>query len=1054
MRKLVTAFVKYPFYANLILVVFLVAGGASLVNMKLSFFPELPSRNIFVTVAYPGASPKEMEEGVTMRIEEALRSVVGIKEVTSTSSENFATINIRITYNHDIDDVLIEVKNAVDGIPSLPVDAEKPIVYKQRAATFAGFMGLTGEVDLLTLKMLSDEIENDFLNSGILSQIAITGFPELEISVETNEATLLRYGLTFDDISRAISFNNIDISAGIIRSEDHEVLIRTRNRTVRPNDIGDIVVRASMDGDLIKIRDIADVKLQFAEGPGEAFMNGKPSISFKIDKLPDEDLKAITAYLNDYVVTFNNKHPLAKLEVTYSFYTNLLARLKLLLRNGGIGLVLVILALGLFLNFRLSFWVAIGIPASFLGMFVFGNIYDITINMISLFGMILVIGILVDDGIVIGENIFSKFEKGLSPKKAAIEGTMEVLPAVATSVTTTIIAFSPLFFIEGRMEMMYDVAFVVIFALAISLLEAFFVLPAHLGNKWVLREKRRSGGSRKYRHAIDRGINLFRNKIYGKILKWVISYRAIVIAIPIGLVMITIGLFSGNFIRMTFFPNIPFDQFNIDIAFKPGTGEKITDEYLVRFEKAVWEVNAELMEELDDTVNLVNYSFRSVGAAFNGQETGSHSGNILVLLRDLEDSGTSSFEIVNRVLEKTGPVPEAQKYIVAGRNTFGDPVSVSLLSSNQDDLEGARSYLRGELAKIGELNNITDNYPLGKQEIRIRLKPQAYILGFNYAAISAQIRQGFFGGQSQRLQSGRNELRVWVRYPQTDRYAIGQLERMKVKTPQGEYPLTELIDYDILRGPVNIRHYKGSREITVTAGVKNPDEPTVAINEKINTEIVPKLKEMFPNVIVEELGQKKESKESGKSLGKIYMIAFALMMMLIMIHFKSFSQMLIIMSMIPLAILGSLWGHGIEGIPVSMLSVWGIVALTGVIINDAVVFLARYNSLLLEGLKVKEAVYQAGIARFRAIILTTLTTTVGLYPIILENSFQAKFLIPLAVALAYGVFVGTIFILIFFPAAIMLLNDLKVALKWLWTGRKPEREEVEKVLIHQKRVIE
>lgn len=1054
MRKLVTIFVKFPFFANLFIAVFIIAGVISAMNMNLSFFPQMPSRNIFVTVAYPGASPKEMEEGVTIRIEEALRSIVGIKEITSTSSENFATINIKCTYDHDVDDVLIEVKNAVDGIPSLPVDAERPIVFKQRSITMAGFMSLTGDVDLLTLKMLADEVENDFLKSGLLSQLTITGHPELELSVEAKEATLLRYGLTFDDISRAIAFNNIDMSAGLIRSDEQEILIRTRNRTVKPNEIGDLIVRASQDGDLLRIRDVADVKLQFAEGPGKSYANGKPSISFQINKLPEEDLKMITSYLVDYTEEFNAKHPLVDLHITYSFLENLMARLNLLLKNGGIGLLLVILTLGLFLNFRLSAWVAWGIPASFLAMFVFANSYGITINMISLFGMILVIGILVDDGIVIGENIFSKFEKGLSPKKAAIEGTMEVLPAVATSVTTTIIAFSPLFFIEGQMEMMYDVAFVVVVSLAVSLIEAFFILPAHLSSNWVLREKRRQGKAAKYRQSIDRGINFVRHKVYGKLLKWVINYRAVAITVPIAFIFITVGLFRGNLIGLTFFPNIPFDQFNVDIAFTPGTGEKITEDYLVRFEEAIWKVNDELKNELNDTSNFVNYTFRSVGGAFNGQETGSHAGNIFVLLRDLENSGTSSFEVVNRVQEKIGPVPEAQKYIVAGRNTFGDPVSVSLLSSNIEELEKARAYLKGELAKLDALNNITDNYPLGKQEVRIQLKPQAYILGLNYASISNQVRYGFFGGQSQRLQSGRNELRVWVRYPQDDRSTIGQLERMKVKTPQGEYPLTELITYEILRGPVNIKHYKGSREITVTAGVKNPDEPIVPITDLVNNEIVPTMLAMYPNVKVENLGQQKESMESGKSLGKYYGIAFAIIILLLMVHFKSFSQMFIIVAMIPLAVLGALWGHGIEGIPVSMLSIWGIVALSGVIINDAVVFLAKYNSLLLEGKKVKEAVYDAGTARFRAIILTTITTTVGLYPIILEKSFQAQFLIPLAVSLAYGVFVGTLFILIFFPALIMLLNDAKVALKWLWTGERPSKESVEKVIIHSKRVID
>jgi multidrug efflux pump subunit AcrB len=1049
MKKLVTTFVKYPFYANLAIAVFLIAGLLSLMNMKLSFFPERPSKSIFVTMAYPGASPKEMEEGVTIRIEEALRSIVGIKEINSTSSENFTTISIQIYSEYDVDDVLLEVKNAVDGIVSFPTDAEKPIVYKQRPISMAGFMSISGDVDLLTLKRLSDEIENDFLNSGVLSQVSIQGVPELEISVETKEENLLRYGLTFAQVSSAISQNNIDLSGGLIRSDQEEILIRTRNRSVDPDIIGDIVVKASQTGDLIKVRDIADVKLKFAEGPGRAYMNGKASISFRLNKLPEEDLGEINAYINEYTETFNSQHPDVNLEVTYSFIKNLKSRLMLLIKNGGIGLLLVILTLGFFMNFRLAAWVAWGIPASFLAMFVLANIYDVTINMISLFGMILVIGILVDDGIVIGENIFSHFEKGKSAKRAAIDGAMEVIPAVITSIATTILAFSPLFFVEGRMSMMHDVAFVVVFSLGFSLIEAFFVLPAHLSHKWVLREERRELKTGSFRYKIEKGINYFKVKIYGRLLRFILKYRLAFITIPVALVLITIGLFRGGLIKMTFFPSIPFDQFNVDITFKPGTGEKVTEEYLVRFDEAIWEVNHELKEELKDTVDFVNYTFRGVGSAFDGQENGSHAGNIFVLLRDLEDTKTSSFEIVNRVADKIGEIPEAEKFTVAGRNTFGDPISVSLLSNNAEELDKAKEFLKLKLSELDALNNIKDNNVIGKQEVRIKLKPKAYALGLNYGSISNQIRMGFFGGQAQRLQSGRNELRVWVRYPQDDRLTIGQLEKVKIKTAGGEYPLHELVEYSIERGPVNIRRYNGSRVVNITAGVKDPNEPTVPLNEKIKNDFIPELQKLYPGVEVDYLGQQKETRESSQSLTKYYGIALLLIIFLIMIHFKSFSQMAIILAMIPLGILGSLWGHGIEGIPVSMLSVWGIVALTGVIVNDAIVFLQKFNTLVREGVKVKEATYQAGLARFRAIILTTITTTVGLYPIILEKSFQAQFLVPLAVSLAYGVFVGTIFILIFFPAMILVLNDFKVWLSYKWTGVKPSRESVTKAFKHE-----
>jgi multidrug efflux pump subunit AcrB len=1077
MKKIVRLFVKYPFYANIFIVVVLIVGTISFLNMKKSFFPESSEREIFVSVSYPGASPKEMEEGITIRVEEAIRGIAGIKEVNSTSSENFANIQITTTGEYSIDETLMEVKNAVDGITSFPVDAEKPIVFKQRSATFAMFMGLSGQADLLTLKTYADQIEYDLYNSGVMSQITVSGYPDLEISVEVSEQNLLRYNLTFDEIARAIAANNMDVSGGQIRSEKEEVLIRSRYRSVDPDVIGNIIIRANNDGSHLRIEDVGEVKLQFADVASQSYMNGERSISFRINKLPEEDLAVISKFIKAYVNDFNSRHQDAQLHITYDFLSMLKGRLNLLYKNGGIGLVLILITLGLFLSLRLSFWVAFGIPISFLSMFVLASLYGITINMMSLFGMILVVGILVDDGIVIAENIFTHFERGKSAKKAAIDGTMEVLPAVFTSVTTTIVAFSPLFFIEGRLEWMYEMAFVVVFSLAFSLIEAFFVLPAHLGSNVILRRQVRQNAGKRLRDALDKVLNFMRSKVYGRLLKFIMQWKYVFLVSPVILIILTIGFFGGGLIKATFFPSIPFDQFNVDIAFTPGSGEQQTLEYLNRFDRAIWEVDADLMEELNDTNHFVNFTFVSTGGAFNGQEPGSHAGNVFVLLRDLENSGTSSFEIVQRVQEKIGPVPEADKFTVAGRNTFGTPVSISLLSKNPAELEQAKNQLIQGMHEIEALNNVTDVNPAGKREIQLKLKPKAYFLGFNQASLTAQVRQGFFGGQAQRLQHGKDELRVWVRYPKSDRINIGQLEDMKIKTLSGEYPLSELATFEIERGPVSIKHFNGSQEMRVEADLVNPYEPVPPLLEKIRRDILPPILASNPSVRVEYQGQQRDSAESMEQIQKYFGIAFAMMFLLIIVHFKSFSQGLIIILMIPLAWLGSAWGHGIEGLPVSMLSAWGMIALSGVIINDAVVFLSKYNNLLLEGQPVKEAVFNAGLARFRPIVLTTITTTVGLYPIILEGSFQAQFLKPMAVALAYGVFLGTGFILVFFPVLILVLNDVKRSVKYLvnrtrlWTLQGepdndltateiarmksfPPRESVEKAIIFDKRKID
>ncbi len=1045
--------------------------------MNRSFFPERTERYINVSVFYPGASPKEMEEGITIRVEEALRGIAGIKEVNSTSSENMASIRVEITGEYDIDETLMEVKNAVDGITSFPVDAEKPIVNKQRSSTFAIFMGLSGDVDLLTLKQYANEIEFDLYASGVMSQITLGGFPALEISVEISEENLRRYNLTFDEVSRAIAQNNQDISGGQIRSDKEEIMIRSRYRTVKPEEIELIIIRGNPDGSYLRISDVGTVNMQFADVASTSLMNKKPSVSIQVFKLPEEDLTAISDFCNDYADEWNKTHDDGQLYVTYDFLELLGARLKLLYKNGGIGLLLIFIALGLFLSLRLSIWVAIGIPASFGAMFILGLFYGLTVNMISLFGMILVIGILVDDGIVISENIYTHFERGKSPRKAALDGTMEVLPAVLTSVATTIVVFSALFFIKGRMEFMYEMAFVVVFSLAFSLVEAFFVLPAHLGSSWVLRRNVRQNTGKKIRDALDRAVDFMRVKLYGKTLKFVIKWRYVVIFSPIFLFMITAGLFKGELIKATFFPAIPFDQFTVDLAYKPGSGEAQTLESLKRIDDAIWAVNDELMEKLGDTNNFVNYTFVSTGSAFNGKERGSHAGNIFVLLRDLDNTGTSSYEIVKRVQKKVGDMPEAEKLTIQGRATFGTPISVSLLGKDEVVLNHAKEELIQSLKQIEDLNNIADVNPSGMREVQLKLKPLAYFLGFSQVSLTNQVRQGFFGGQAQRLQHGKDELRVWVRYPKTDRISLGQLEAMRIKTPVGEYPLSELATYTIDRGPVSIQHYNSAREIRIDANVVSSDTSIIPIQEKIENEIVPELLKRYPGIDVAYLGQKKDSDETMAQIRKFFVPAFLLMFLIIILHFKSMGQGLIIISMIPLAWLGAIWGHGVEGVSVSLLSVWGMLALSGVIINDAVVFLSKYNSLLREGKKVKEAVYETGLARFRAIVLTTITTSVGLYPIIFERSFQAQFLVPMAVALAYGVLVGTSFILVLFPVIILALNDLKRYSKWfynrinLWVlqgdpkrkvppriaaklAEVPSRESVEIAIIHSKRTID
>jgi len=1069
MRKIVEFFVKYPIWANSILFLILIFGTISLLNIPLSFFPEVKPRQITVQVSYPGASPEEMEEGITIKVEEALKGITGIEEVTSVSSENSASIKIQTRDDYDIDEVLMEVKNAVDGINSYPESAEKPMVFKQRSSgsSRVAFLTLRGSVDMMTLKEQAELIEDDFLNSGIVSQVTVYGYPPLEISVEVSEDDLSRYNLTFSEVANAIRVNNRDISGGTIKTNEEEIRIRANSREYAPEAIGRIILRANPDGGNLLLRDIASINLQFADTPSKVLSNGNRAVSFNIEKLPEEDLQEISGYINEYIEEFNAGHENLELFASFDFNNMLQQRVSLLVNNGGVGLLLVLVALGLFLSLRLSFWVAIGIPISFLGMFIVGNMAGITINMLSLFGMILVVGILVDDGIVIAENIYTHAEKGKNPKQAAIDGTLEVLPAVFTSVTTTIIAFIPLMLLDND-GFTTEMSIVVIACLAFSLVEAFFVLPSHLSTGSALMKNKGKMKRDRIRGGLDFGIKYIRNNVYGVILNKLIRWRWISFTVPVFLFLVVLGMVMGGIIKTTFFPSIPFDNFNVSLVLKPGTREAITESYLLDFQEKVWEVNEEVKKKRGKDESLIKTVTLSVGSAGRGSsDNGGHTGNLQVDFVDMEDvEDISSFEIAAMVRRKIGDVPEAEKFNVGGQNRFGTPFSLALLSKDLDRLTAAKNEVRAQLENLSSLKDISDNTATGQRELQLTLKPKAYFLGFTQADITQQIRQGFFGDEAQRLLIGNDEVRIWVRYPEEDRITIAQLESMKIKDPAGnEYPLQELADYTMERGIMNINHFNGKREVRLEADLVDPYEPVPPIIQKVEQEILPPILDKYPGLSYSFEGQQRRSARTADSFMQIFPLAFIMMILVITLSFRSLYQAMLILILIPLGLMCAAIGHWIHMQPVSILSVYGMIALSGVIINDAVVMLDKYNLNLKNGMRVEEAAHDAGISRFRPILLTSITTVAGLYPLILEKSFQAQFLIPMALSVAYGVMFGTLLILLFFPVFILVFNDIKLYARWLYLKLikfmnpdtsiyKPTHEEVEPAIMEKKRLLE
>jgi len=1042
MRNLIKFFIKNHIWANAVIVVVVMFGVYDLLTIKKSFFPETDPRMIKVNVMYPGASPEEMEDGVTIKIEQSLRGIDGIEEINSTSSENISAITIKGFEGANMDEVYKDVDNAINSINSFPQGAEKPIINRVKTNQMSEsvtIIGLTGAPDLFSLKQEADRVENDLYASGIISNIDIRGMPELELEIRVRENDLNRYNILFDEISLAVQKNNQDLTGGILRGDEEQLVIRSRERTTDPKEIEKIVLRTTPKGDKITIGDVANVSLKFSESSLESFKQDKPYITLEVKKTPDQDLIEITDYVREYTETYNKSNHKANILIQYEFATSLNDRIDLLTSNGLMGLILVLIMLGLFLSVRLSMWVAFGIPFSFLGMFIIAGFMGLTINMITLFGMILVVGILVDDGIVIAENIFVHFEKGKNPFRAALDGVMEVVPSVFTSVLTTIAAFSILLFID-KMEMMRDMAKVVIFALSFSLIEAFIILPVHLASQKVLSKPKEGTARKKFRDFFNNGITNFNNFIYGDTLKFVLKrYKAYVI-LPLIFVFFIVFFSMKDYrlINYTFFPEIKPDKVFVEVAFTPGTSKKVTRKWLKQAEQIVVESNQELAKETGDTL-LKDYSVL-LGMAMGLGEVGDHTA-MMTLTIDGEGKKTpvDSLNIkIERKLKQLDLTKIASNTFVGGTfHVFGKPIEFSLSGNDDNKVRAAKDLFKELLAENPLIYNLKDNEPLGRKEINLKAKPEADFYGLGIFEISKQVRQGVFGQEIQRVILGTDEVKIWARYSAEDRQDLYDLENIKIKTMDGkQIPLTEIADFEIERGSISLKRRDGMREIVVDADVVDPKK-IGDINSVIVDEIIPKVKAIYPGVEFIQRGQGERSAKAIASMQINLMILLVVILIIMSLNFKSVFQALLILLVIPAGVGGGILGHAIIGVPVSILSAFGMIALIGILINDAIVFLDTYNRNLEEGLPVYDAVVKASKSRFRPIVLTSITTVAGLLPLILETSFQAQFLIPMSISIAFGILFGTFFILVFFPTIILVANSyLRV---WDYVLNKDEK---------------
>ncbi len=1061
MRKIIAYFIKYHVAVNVIIIAFAIFGFAGATSLKSSFFPLTDSKNISINITYPGASPQEVEEGIVLKIEDNLKGLEGVDRVTSTSRENSGNINVEIEKGRDIDFMLLQVKNAVDRVPTFPTGMEPLIVSKLEAVRPTISFAISGkQIPLGTLKQIGRQIENDIRAIDGISQISISGYPLEEIEIAVDENRLLAYNLSFTEVSQAVGNSNILVTGGTIKTDAEEYLIRANNRSYYGNELSNLIIRADASGQTIRLKDVSTIRDRFSETPNASYFDGNLSVSTTITSTNTEDLIDSAEKVKEYIEEFSQKYDNVELNVVSDFSTTLTQRTALLTENAIVGMILVLIFLSLFLNTRLAFWVAFGLPVAFLGMFVFAGFFDVTINVLSLFGMIIVIGILVDDGIVIAENIYQHYEKGKSPIQAAIDGTMEVIPPIVSAIITTILAFSIFLFLDGRIgEFFGEVSVIVILTLVVSLVEALIILPAHLAHSKALQPKRKNPKNalarvfaklRVINKMGDRFMTWMRDTLYSPALKFAMNYKLLSFAIFAMALILTIGSIGGGIIRTAFFPRIASDRIQVELLMPNGTNEKITDSIISVIEEKAEIVNQELTEQYLKGTDKILYEnvIKNVGP-------GSATATLVINLLPGEERPNviRADMVTSRLRALVGPVIGAESLIYgSGGNFGGDPVSVSLLGNNIKELKAAKVELKTAMQNNTALKDVADNDPAGIKEIRLELKENAYLLGLDLRSIMNQVRAGFFGTQAQRFQRGQDEIRVWVRYDRDNRSSITDLDEMRIVTPSGSrVPLKEIATYVIERGDVAINRLSGQREIQISADLKDAKTTSATdVMAEIQNVIMPEIQSKYPTVSASYEGQ---NREAGKLLGSLQVVGLSVLLLIyitIAFTFRSFSQPLMLLLLVPFSLTAVAWGHWIHDFPINILSALGIIALIGIMVNDGLVLIGKFNSNLRAGMSFDNALYEAGRSRFRAIFLTSITTIAGLAPLMIETSRQAQFLKPMAISIAYGIGFATVLTLLMLPLFLSFSNKFKVGTKWLATGNDISKEEVERAIKEQK----
>ena len=1034
MKGVVAWFAENHVTANLLMIFILVAGIATGLTMKLEVFPETSLDRISISMAYPGASPAEVEEGIVRRIEESVAGLAGIKRIDSVAREGAGFISIEVIKDWDLKELLDEVKAEIDRITTFPEEAEEPVVREMTHKHQVINVAVYGDVPEWTIKHLTEKIKDEIINLSGITYAELSGIRQAEIHIEISEETLRRYRLTLGKVAESVRRASLDLPAGSVKTAGGEILVRTKGRRYHASDYHDVAVITRADGSKVTLGQIANLKDGFEDVDITSQFQGKPSGVIEVYRVANQNALAVADTVKSYVEEIRPSLPTG---VEIDFYRDrskiLRSRINLLLRNMAIGLVLVSILLGVFLNVRLAFWVTLGIPISFAAGILLLPRYDVSINMISLFAFITVLGIVVDDAIIIGENIFRKYEEGLAALDGAVQGAMEVGRPVVFAVLTTVVAFWPLLLGTGTMgKVMRNIPIVVIVVLLGSLVEALLILPAHLSRSKHAADLRERNSQKEKRMV--RWLAWVIKGPYAKLVSLCVRWRYATLALGIAMLLVTIGIWKGGWIKFTLFPTIEGDRLTCSLTMPAGTPVERTKEIVAHIVRSAKEALAEVDKTrpknappfFEHSRALIGRHSRGRGPMAAGPQVGSHLAQVRIQILEGEERNITATKLAAMWRKKVGVIPDAE-FLTFRSVLFsaGNPVEVHLSLDDHDQLLAAADELKEELEGYPGVFDVGDSFLPGKSEMQLKLKPAARSLGLTLQDLAQQVRHAFYGAEALRMQREQDEVKVKVLYPESERRSLGYLEEMRIRTPDGsEVPFSQVAEVNMKQGYVSIERAQRLRVIKVTADV---DETVANANEvrvDLENRFLPQLKHNHPGLRYSIEGAGKEQKESMADVVRGFAIALFCIYALLAIPFRSFTQPLVVMSAIPFGIIGAVAGHMIMGHNLSLLSMFGIVGLAGVVVNDSLVLIDATNRIRSQGTDAYDAITRAGALRFRAIILTSLTTFAGLTPILLERSIQAQFLIPMAISLGFGVLFGTGITLLLVPSLYMILEDM------------------------------